>query len=54
MVHQAGDGAASLDSAGIQLQLILSELDTRQTEAQEPVAGFEKMDHTKTTQADCK
>lgn len=30
------------------------ELDTRQTEVQEPVAGLEKMDHIKTTQADCK
>lgn len=53
MVHQAGDGAALLDSAGIHLQL-LSELDTRRTGAQEPVAGLEKMDHIKTTQTDCK
>lgn len=30
------------------------ELDTRQTEVREPVAGLEKMDHIKTTQADCK
>lgn len=30
------------------------DLETRQTEAQRPVAGLEKMDHIKTTQADCK
>lgn len=30
------------------------ELDTRQTGVWKPVAGLEKIDHIKTTEADCK
>ena len=54
MVHQASDGAALLDSAGIRLRLLLSE-ESWTPGRKEPVAGLEKMDHIKkTTQADCK
>lgn len=56
MVHQAGDGAALPDSAGIRLQLFLSEGVGHREDGSAEACGRsgEKMDHIKTTQADCK
>lgn len=48
MVHRASCGTALLSSAGIQRRIALLK------PGKQSVAGFEKMDHIKTTQAGCK
>lgn len=48
MVHRASRGTALLSSAGIQRRIALL------MPGKQSVAGFEKMDHIKTTQAGCK
>lgn len=48
MAHRASRGTASLSSAGIQRRIALLK------PGKQAMAGFERMDHIKTTQAGCK